>query len=221
MAKLNTFSLVDQAEQEIARQIDLGKLEAGQNLVIAKLAQEFGTSIVPIREAMARLHAQKVLRFEPNKGYSVVPSPSPADFVHMQNARLAIEIGAIELSQEMFTAADIAELRGINTQIKQTEFSEDVRGLRIYVDLNAQFHRTLILRTGNQYLIDAYDEIGYHKLISRTLQGNGVSDIQRRANEHDRILDALEAGDKATCLRELIDHIVFAREEMLRLQDGL
>jgi len=201
-------SLVDQAEEEISRLIDTGAFGAGERLSIAQVAKRFGTSVVPIREAMARLHSKKVLTFEPNKGYSVAPPLGAEEISRMMDAHLALEIGALEVGFEHVTPADITELRAINNGIRGRDFSATVEDYRAFVKLNEQFHMRLMRIAENEFLMDAYEAIGYHKRITRALQERGVHDIARLVEEHDAILAALEAGDKTACRDRLRRHIV-------------
>jgi len=207
LARLRGLSLVDQAEEEISRLIDIGEIRPGDRLSIAQFAKEFGTSVVPIREAMARLHSKKVLSFQPNKGYAVSPDLGAMEISRMMDARLALELGAIEVAFQYVGPDDVAELRAINAEIRQGAFEATVEGYRAFVKLNERFHKRLIRVADNEFLLDAYDSIGFHKKITRTLRGRGVHDIATLAAEHEAIVDAMARGDKAACRDRLGAHI--------------
>ena len=201
------MSLVDQAEEEISRLIDTGAFEAGERLSIARVAKQFGTSVVPIREAMARLHSRKVLSFEPNKGYAVAPPLGEAEIERMVDARLALELGALDVGFKRLTAGSVAGLRAINDEIRAREFSATVDDYRAFVKLNERFHMRLVGIADNGFLTDAYEAIGYHKRIARALRERGVHDIASLIAEHDAIIAALDAGDREASRDRLRAHI--------------
>lgn len=210
MARLRGVSLVDQAEEEISRLIDTGVFPSGERLSIAQVAKRFGTSVVPVREAMARLHSRKVLTFEPNKGYSVAPRLGEMEISRMMDARLALELGALEVGFQNVSAADADELRAINQEIRDCNFSQTIEDYRDFVRLNERFHTRLMRIADNEFLMDAYDAIGYHTRITRAMQDRGVRDIPTLIDEHDAIVAALEARDIAACRDRLRAHIVDA-----------
>ena len=223
MARLRGLSLVDQAEEEISRRIDVGELKPGDRLSIARFAKEFGTSVVPIREAMARLHSKRVLSFQPNKGYAVAPHPGAMEISRMMDARLALELGALEVAFQYLVPDDVAELRKINAEVRGREFDATVEGYRAFVKLNERFHMRLIGIAGNEFLTDAYESIGFHRKITRALRGRRVHDIATLAAEHEAIIDAMERGDKAACRDHLGAHIIdsYARLRASGALDGV
>ena len=210
MARLRGVSLVDQAEEEISRLIDTGVFPSGERLSIAQVAKRFGTSVVPVREAMARLHSRKVLTFEPNKGYSVAPRLGEMEISRMMDARLALELGALEVGFQNVSAADADELRAINQEIRDCNISQTIEDYRDFVRLNERFHTRLMRIADNEFLMDAYDAFGYPTRTTRAMQDRGVRDIPTLIDEHDAIVAALEARDIAACRDRLRAHIVDA-----------
>lgn len=205
-------SLVDRAHDELHRLITDGKLADDQRIVIDRFARQFGTSLIPVREALARLHAEGLVIFEPNKGYRVAPRPTVEELVQLFEARLVIEMGAAELALERSTPASLRELKRINRFIAMGSYGTTYDGFREFVTLNEQFHIALVALAGNAPLEEAYRRLGYHQKITRPTYGRGPGDVKRFVQEHDAIIDALERRDLKALRSAVRRHIASGRE---------
>ena len=205
-------SLVDRAHDELHRLITDGELVEGERIVIDRFAREFGTSLIPVREALARLHAEGLVLFERNKGYRVAPVPTAETLVQLFDARLVIETGAAELALNRSNSAALDELRDINRMIERVPYGTTYEGFSDFVRLNEAFHVGIVALAGNAPLAEAYRKLGFHQQITRPTFGSGPGDVKRLAGEHDAILDALENRDP-TAIRQTISlHIASGRE---------
>ena len=113
---VQTQSLVDLAYTQLLEGITSGHFNEQDRIVIDTVAEELGISRIPVREALARLHAQKLLSYERNKGYKVLPKD---DYRVLFQARLVIEPSAIKFCNNEITDKDIHKLREINTKISK------------------------------------------------------------------------------------------------------
>lgn len=200
-------SLVDRAHDELLRKITDGELPESQRMIINRLARELGTSLIPVREALARLHSEGLVTFEYNKGYRVTPAPTLEELHRLFEARLIIETGSAELAAERCDVRAIKRLREINKQIAQGSYGKTYRNFRRFVELNERFHVELVALADNPALSKAYDRLGYHQQITRPSQGRGVGDVKRISREHDAILDALEKRDVEALRKAIRLHI--------------
>ena len=85
---VQTQSLADLAYTQLLEGIASGHFKESDRIVIDTVAEELGMSRIPVREALARLHAQRLLEYERNKGYTVLPKD---DYTVLFQARLIIE----------------------------------------------------------------------------------------------------------------------------------
>ena len=191
----------------LRRRIAEGGLGEEQPLVIASLVREFGVSHTPVREALARLHAEGLATFTDNVGYRVAPRPSSADYHNWMQARLVIEIGAMQAVSEVDEGA-IARLNAINQQIASADFGKQFEGVRRFSELNREFHRELIALCRNPFLQRAYDQIWLGAQFSRVHYERGVLDQAAITREHDQILRALRKSDLPLARERLASHIV-------------
>ena len=209
-------SLVDLAHDELHRLITDGGLAEGERIVIDHFAKQFGTSLIPIREALARLHAEGLATFERNKGYRVAPRPTMADLRRLFEARLVIEMGAAELALERCDRAALDDLKAINRLIASGSYGTTFQGFREFVTLNERFHVELVALADNPPLAEAYRRLGYHQKITRPTYGRGPGDVKRFVREHDDIINALEARDPVALRKAVSTHIASGLERFQR-----
>jgi len=200
-------SLVDLTHDELHRLITDGGISEGERNVIDRFAKQFGTSLIPIREALARLHAEGVVTFERNKGYRVAPQPTMNDLRRLFEARLVIETGAAELALERCDREALNDLKSINRLIANGSYGTTFQGFREFVTLNERFHVELVALADNPPLAEAYRRLGYHQQITRPTFGRGPGDVKRFVREHDEIIKALEVRDPVALRQAIKTHI--------------
>jgi DNA-binding GntR family transcriptional regulator len=200
-------SLVDLAHDELHRLITDGGLADDERIVIDRFAKQFGTSLIPVREALARLHAEGLVSFERNKGYRVASRPTADDLRRLFEARLVIELGAAQLALERRTSNDLDNLKAINRLIGGGSYGTTFRAFREFVTLNERFHVELVALADNPPLSEAYRRLGYHQQITRPTYGRGPGDVKRFVRDHDAIIDALEKRDVIALRTAISTHI--------------
>ena len=205
-------SLVDLAHEELHKRITDGELAVGQRLIIDQLAEEFGVSLIPVREALARLNAERLVSFEANKGYRVAPAPGRLELRQLFDARLTLEVGSLELGIGLTTPQLIEELEEINRQMPLSVRGTTYDGYVDYVALNARFHDAIVSLSGNEFIIDAYRRLGYHQRITQALHGRGVPDLDKIIAEHEVIVAALKRRSAEDARAALRSHILGAAE---------
>lgn len=212
-------SFVDLAHEEITRRIATGVLPQGARVVIGTLAQEFGMSLIPVREALARLHAERLVTFEANKGYRVSAPPDNDELQELFAARLGLELGALEITIGHVPEKVLDELRDMNTQMGRKSYGVSFDDYIEFVQLNAAFHEKLLGLSANSFLIAAYRQLGYQSRITQTLHGRGIPDIDRLVSEHTQIIDALSNQSYEGARRALRAHIVGGAQRLGALLD--
>jgi DNA-binding GntR family transcriptional regulator len=123
-------SLVDLAYDELHRLITDGGLVEGERIVIDQFAKILGTSLIPVREALARLHAEGLVTFERNKGYRVALRPTHAQIRQLFEARLVIETGAAALADERCDRKSLDHLKAINRLIASGSYGTTFQEFR-------------------------------------------------------------------------------------------
>lgn len=190
--------------------IDTGLYLPGERLVESELADRFGVSRTPIREALQRLETQSLLKRE---GRSlIVASLDHNQLAELYAVRAELEGLAAQLAAQHAGAEEIRVLR---------EMVENDRNLLDQPDAlaraNRRFHRQLHLASHNRYLVQQLELV--HRsmalLVATSLSAEGRS--SKAVGEHDAIVTAIEAGDGAAAGRALRAHISKAFETRLKL----
>lgn len=194
----------------ILEAIDVGVYKPGDRLVESELAERFGVSRTPIREALQRLETQTLL---------------------IRDGRSLI-VGALDHNQLSELYAVRAELEGLAARLAaQHGVPEEVRVLRKMVGedrklignpkalalANRRFHKQIHLASHNRYLVQQLDLV--HRtmalLATTSLAVEGRS--QGALDEHDAIVTAIENGDGDAAYAALKEHISKAFETRLEL----
>ncbi len=103
-------SLAAQVYQELKRDIILCVLRPGQEVFEGQLAERYGVSKTPIREALNTLRQEAYVQVAPRRGYMITPV-SIQDVQHVFHVRLLLEPSAAELAAQRVTGPQLAELR--------------------------------------------------------------------------------------------------------------
>jgi DNA-binding GntR family transcriptional regulator len=207
-------SLVELAHDEIQRRILAGELKHGEKLVIDQLAREFGTSLIPVREALARMNAERLVTFEANRGYRVSPPPDPDELRQLFAARLILEVGALEVSLGHFDAELITELSALNDRMHNCSVGPTFESFSQFVKLNSEFHERIIGVAENVFVMETFRSLAYRQRISQSLKGRGIPDLEKLVSEHARILAALKDHDLVAAQNVLRAHIIGGARRM-------
>jgi DNA-binding GntR family transcriptional regulator len=102
-------TLRDHATRELRRALMEGQFEPGQRISIRGLAEKLGVSMTPVREAVARLAAERAIEAEPNR-WMRIPLLTAAELRELRDIRVALEGLATERAAALATPALIAAL---------------------------------------------------------------------------------------------------------------
>lgn len=182
-----------------------------------KLAQDFGISRTPVREAMAQLESEGFVRSVPRRGIYVVRK-TRAEVIEMITAWAALESMAARLATQTATSDQISSLRQMFTTFE----GDEVRAhLDEYSEVNIEFHQTIIKLSGNRVLIEMAENLFTHMRMIRRKTIVEKDRIDRSIQDHIKIIEALEsrATDRA---EELVrDHALGLADHVARYADYL
>jgi DNA-binding GntR family transcriptional regulator len=182
-----------------------------------KLAQDFGISRTPVREAMAQLESEGFVRSVPRRGIYVVRK-TRAEVIEMITAWAALESMAARLATQTATADQIAALRQMFTTFE----GDEVRAhLDEYSEVNIEFHQTIIKLSGNRVLIEMAENLFTHMRMIRRKTIVEKDRVDRSIQDHIKIIEALEsrATDRA---EELVrDHALGLADHVAKYADYL
>lgn len=192
--------------KEIYKQIKLDilnlKIEDGDFLTLAELAEKYNVSKTPIRDALGALEIEGYLRSLPRKGYLVKP-------VTQKNIRESFQMRSIFEKAAVALAAKAAsdlELEGI-MQLAM-KFPEDSQNKEItkFNELNDMFHMSIIKATHNSMLIEMCE--GIMENLSRILMMDSKHlEFANEKEDHINIAKALVKRDSKKAEELIKEHI--------------
>lgn len=215
MGKAHEGSLANKIYQLVLERILSGDLKAGEKIVIDRVAAEYTVSLIPVREALARLNAEGFVSHVANKGFQVAPAPTYDEYVALFRARLAMEYGALHIGFRRVSDEAISELEMINRDIAQINVSTPAEAFQEFASLNEEFHVALVSLSSSKVLLDAYDKISYRPQIGRTMYAKGAPDRKNNVEEHQAIIDALKNRNEKQALDALEQHILRGLDRFL------
>jgi len=211
------MSLIRQQNKDayslILEAIDIGIYKPGDRLVESDLADSFGVSRTPIREALQRLETQSLLTRD---GRSlIVSSLDHSQMAELYIVRAELEGLAASLAAKHATGEEVKVLQDmVNSDRK---ISADPSAL---AKSNRRFHKQIHLASHNRFLIKQLDLVHRSMALMATtsLAADGRGPVA--VEEHQAIVTAISKGDSEEASEKLRDHISIAFITRLK-QDSL
>ena len=187
----------------ILEAIDVGVDKPGDRLVESELAERFGVSRTPIREALQRLETQSLLARD---GRSlIVASLDHNQMAELYVVRRELEALAARLAAQHATPEEVRILRDMVDE--DNKLVDDPAAL---AKANRRFHKQIHLASHNRYLVQQLDLVHRTMALMATtsLAAQGRGAIAQ--SEHDAIVTAIERKDEDAAYHALREHISVA-----------
>lgn len=184
-----------------------GALEPGEVYSAPALAERFGVSPTPVREAMQQLAAEGSVEVVPNRGYRVAER-GPDELAELAEVRALIEVPVMLRLARTVPAERWAELRPLAELASAAAERGDPGS---YIEHDRAFHRALLSLAGNKQLVTVADEL--HRRAQWPPAGSGGArraDLVADAAGHIALLEALGARDLRTVAALVRDHFTGA-----------
>ncbi|QHF96296.1 GntR family transcriptional regulator [Streptomyces sp. NHF165] len=197
-------SVRDQVLEALRAALLSGELAPGEVYSAPALADRFGVSPTPVREAMQRLASEGAVETVPNRGFRVAEH-SPRDVAELTEIRALLEVPAVLALARTVPVAHWDRLRPLAEDTLEAAARGDRTG---YAETDRAFHRALLELTGNQQLVLLGDDIHRraHLCAVRAAPAPRTTDLLAEAAEHVALLDALTEGDLAAVERLVRGH---------------
>lgn len=191
------------------------RFRPGERVNEVELAQKFGVSRTPVRQALSRLVHEEFVSFVPNRGF-YAREIAPEDVRYIYEFRALLECGAYQLAMERATAADIDRLAAFWSN--QTANSEDWEHLG---HADEEFHVELAKMSGNVYAVSALTDVNAKLRFFRRIDLENPRRREKTYDEHAAVLDCLRRRDPAG-LEILRRHIVLSSQHAVDVtKEGL
>jgi DNA-binding GntR family transcriptional regulator len=204
--KENNETSKDKIHTELRRMIIMGRLRPNEKLDIQELAEKYGSSVTPVREALQMLSQEGLVTIKARSGYFVafVTLKELRDLLDM---REILEMATIERAVERISDAQLAALDNIHSGYT----GDDDESYDRYTDENHNFHMIIAEAAGNRELAAT---------LGRLLDRLAHFMVMRHAGKtqdktHAHIAEALRCRDKLAARQAMLDEIVETRTILL------
>jgi DNA-binding GntR family transcriptional regulator len=227
--RTNGDALVDELASRIQARVLSGELQRGTWLRQESLAEEFGVSRTPVREALRKLQATGLVEVQPRRG-ALVRGLTAHEIREAYEVRAELEGLAAELAATRVRAAELERLRDAQALFRQSvasllawrkgsgradpppdAYAEWNRG-------NDEFHLAIQEAAGNRRLAATLADL--HRSFPRDLTwivlGENARLLEENAAQHEAILEAIERHDAKAARRRMTEHVRSAGELVTR-----
>ncbi len=186
-----------------------GEMRPGVLYSAPTLAEKFGVSATPVREAMLDLAGEGLVEPVRNKGFRV-SELTEKDLDEITYLRQLIEVPAVAdvaASMDEAMRARAEALRPMANAIVRLATAGD---LLKYVEADRQFHLALLELAGNRHLVDLVANLRARSRLYGLQELADRGELARSAAEHEEIVDLVLAGrvdDVAALMRSHIRHV--------------
>ena len=192
--------------KKMRRSIIMGQRTSAERLNVEAIAQEYNTSVMPVRDALQMLSHEGLVLIKPRSGYFVA-TITLKQLRDLLDIRRILELSAIERAALRITPEQTQDLETVHVGYT----GDDDESYDRYTDENRRFHYLLAKASGNNELADLVGKM--HDQLARFM-------VMRRAGKtmevtHKRIVDALKDHDTETARQALLDDIDRAHEAIL------
>ena len=194
----------DKLISDIRNEVSSGILKPGDQLEVTALAERFGVSRTPIREAIRTLVESGVLETRPRKG-SFVRVLSAKQLLDLFQVAAELEGMACRLAALSLTKENVEAIEsGLAKCTQAAEFQNNVE----YAMANLDFHTAIHNASGNDWLIEQLRQLQINLNSYRTMPYEIRGRLNKSTDEHKIICDAILSGDGEHACNLMRDHMM-------------
>ncbi len=196
---------ISKIHSELRRSIINGYLKPCERLDIVKLAEHYGSSITPIRDALHMLSQEGLVTIKPHSGYFVLQI-TVRQLIDLFEAREILEVAAVQRAVARITPEQIEQLAHSYTDYDSESYESSI-------DENRRFHCLIAKASGNEELVQMLGRV--HDQLARFIFLVFRSTDKTQARTHARVTEALRARDAEASLQAILDEIRDTRDSVL------
>ncbi len=228
-SSVRTSVLSDESYGKIKEMIVTYEIAPGSRVNIDALSLRLKTSQTPIREALARLEADGLIKKEPLKGYSATNLLTLNEFQDLFQFRLLIEPWAAEQAAQRITPESKRILKLEMSSTKKTIKQKNVDEFKSLTEHDARFHKLVAQLSGSKSVESAFERTHCHLHLFRLFMAHKLHLIENNSRakfveglfeqyyqngsgqlaiiEHSGIADAIIDGDSKAARSNMYSHI--------------
>ena len=199
--------------ESLRQRILTGEFPAGTQLRQDALAEEFGISRIPIREALLQLEATGLIKIMPHRG-AVVSGLSVEEVEDIFALRVQLEPELLVLSARHFSEQDFEDLHSLTEEYSAALAAKEIRR---WGELNQRFHLDLLRHAERPRSLSIIAGLLQDCDRPTRLQLSASGDVARADREHREILALCEAGQIDAAADHLRSHIAYAAQSLIAI----
>jgi DNA-binding GntR family transcriptional regulator len=184
-------TLQEQVHSELRLALMRGRFLPGRPLTIRSVANVLGTSVMPVREALRQLVAQRALEMSPNRSFAV-PLLSKAQYLDLVSIRAEFEGFAAAQAAARIEPAAVTKLSHLNKAMVAASKAGDRDA---YIIHNQEFHFLIYEAAGSQVLQALIESLWLQSGPYIALLFSEGPHAKGSLNRHDGAIDALKKRD--------------------------
>jgi DNA-binding GntR family transcriptional regulator len=216
MTHIAPTALYQEVAERLRQRIFAHELTPGTWIDEQKLAEQYGISRTPLREALKVLASEGLVDLRPRRGcYVTEISRQDMDdifpLIAMLEGRCAAE--AVKRAKP----ADISALKSIHEQL---EAAAREGRIDAFFESNQEFHKKIQELSGNRWLLSVIQDLRKVLKLSRLHSLSLEGRLQQSLVEHRLIMAAVQSGDAVKAEKLMHDHLLSSREALAKMKDG-
>ncbi|MUL44326.1 GntR family transcriptional regulator [Streptomonospora sp. PA3] len=205
---MNATGIYDQLRADILA----GAIPLGAPVREVAVAERFGVSRTPVREALRRLQHDRLLEAGPRGGL-YVRTPGPEEVMQIYEARILLEAEAARQAAHARGVADLAHLEGLLARDRALADPDDATR----ASTNLEFHEALWQATHNPVHTDLLHRLPIHLVSTQHSTLSAPGRWEEALEEHARIVAAVADRDADTAAAVARRHMRTARDIRIRI----
>ena len=197
-----SLSIGAQLHRVLRAAIIRGDLVPGQAISEIEIGRKFSISRQPVREAFIKLGEERLIEVLPQRG-TYIRKISVREVLDARHLREVIEVSIVREVAEKKTPALVRTLRSFVAEQRKVKHGDN----QSYLLLDEEFHRTLALHAGREYMWRVTESIKAQMNRVRFLTFDSATPMPQLTDEHAGIVDAIEAGDGNLAAQRMEQHL--------------
>ncbi len=207
----NHLTLREKIVETVRAAIVNGQIPAGTRVAEPELADRFGISRTPIREAFRQLESEGFITVIPRKG-AVVASLSAKDISDFYDLKMVLEGYAARCAAKVLSEKDMVKMEAVNRQMEAASGKKDLRKI---LSLHNEFHEIFLKACGNEklYTIVRNMVMQFQRFrLILVMRGK----IEGSIRQHREIIDAFRKRDAELAESLVIKNALYGKKVLLR-----
>ncbi|HJW24050.1 MAG TPA: GntR family transcriptional regulator [Rhodocyclaceae bacterium] len=216
MNRIAPTALYQEVAERLRQRIFAHELPPGTWIDEQKLAEQYGISRTPLREALKVLASEGLVELKPRRG-CYVTEISAQDINDIFPLMAMLEGRCAAEAVKRAKRADIEELKAIHETLER---SAQEGKIETFFEANQQFHQRIQELAGNRWLLTVIQDLRKVLKLSRMHSLSIEGRLQQSLEEHRAIMAAIQAGDAAQAEKAMHDHLLLGQEALARIHDS-